>query len=68
MAQEAMSTGNCPYLIERKICFCGVGRERYIPSAFQLYEYCKDDAHAKCPFYLVNDKNIRIVSNRERHH
>jgi|GEM_PF-7066519 len=68
MAQEAMSTGKCPYLVEKKIGFCGVGREMYIPSPFQLYEYCRDDSHSKCPFYLVNDKVVRIYSNRERHH
>lgn len=49
----------CLYLIKRGKPHCMAVNNAYVPSMFQLSEYCTTKDHKKCPFYLT-------VINRER--
>ncbi|MBF0505410.1 MAG: hypothetical protein HQL09_01120 [Nitrospirae bacterium] len=40
----------CPYLTRWLIYTCQAGEDPYVPSLFQLEEYCKSKQHKKCPF------------------
>ena len=44
----------CPNLMEfiddGIIWFCKAGGKPYVPSLFELEEYCKTESHKKCPF------------------
>jgi len=43
----------CTRLISRgKASFCRALGKPYVPSLFELGEYCKTIDHRKCPFYL----------------
>ncbi len=44
----------CPHLIKGVICSCEVLDNQYIPSLFELQEYCRTRSHRKCPFLLRN--------------
>jgi len=39
----------CPYLTKWIIFTCQAGETPYVPSLFQLEEYCKSKQHKKCP-------------------
>ena len=39
----------CPYLVGTTILSCALEKAVYIPSLFELEEYCKTSRHIKCP-------------------
>ncbi len=41
----------CPFLDGRK-SHCNADASPYIPTMFELREYCRKPEHKKCPFYL----------------
>ena len=46
-------TMKCAHLFKQKILSsCKALEQPYMPSIFQLAEYCKTTDHKKCPFYL----------------
>ncbi len=42
---------NCLYLAGNYFKSCSVSREAYVPSAFEMEEYCTSSRHSLCPFY-----------------
>jgi hypothetical protein len=42
----------CPHLIKRLIVSCKAFDAPYVPSLFEIQEYCRTKDHRKCPFYL----------------
>jgi len=42
----------CPHLMKWVAPFCKALDRPYVPSQFELEEYCKTKEHRKCPFYL----------------
>lgn len=48
----------CPHLIKWVISSCKAVDRPYVPSLFELEEYCRTRSHRKCPFYLreITDK------------
>jgi hypothetical protein len=44
----------CPHLIKWVVSACKAAEMSYVPSLFELEEYCKTKSHRKCPFYLKN--------------
>jgi hypothetical protein len=42
----------CPKLKQWYVLTCYASNEPYIPSLFQLHEYCKSKDYKKCPFFL----------------
>lgn len=56
--EEAME---CPYLNNWRVVTCIVNNKLYIPSLFELEEYCKTKSHKKCPFLLRNTDMKREV-------
>jgi len=46
----------CSFLEGKRILSCrGLGAV-YIPSMFELNEYCTQDKHKKCPFFSASAK------------
>lgn len=42
----------CAHLVKGKKVNCRALEKTYVPSSFQLVEYCKSVEYRKCPFYL----------------
>lgn len=42
----------CPYLINCSVEACKATDKPYMPSLFELDEYCRTLSHSKCPFFL----------------
>lgn len=42
----------CPYLERWVVSVCKAVSNTYVPSNFELQEYCKTKSHKKCPFFL----------------
>jgi hypothetical protein len=42
---------SCPFLYGRHLFSCNSMREVYLPSDFELEEYCQSTRHKLCPFY-----------------
>jgi hypothetical protein len=42
----------CPYLSGDYTYRCEAENKLYVPSDFQLHEYCKAKRYKICPFYL----------------
>lgn len=55
---------NCPYLITPIVSTCLAGDKPYIPSAFQLQEYCKNKQSTKC--HLLGSALIRGKEQEKR--
>jgi hypothetical protein len=46
----------CPYLEKWVVSVCKAEGDTYtyVPSNFELQEYCRTKAHKKCPLFLKN--------------
>lgn len=42
----------CPHLANSVKVSCKAIDKPYLPSLFELHEYCRTWDHKKCPFYL----------------
>lgn len=42
----------CPHLRRWTVAACRIDEKVYVPSVFQLEEYCKTREHKKCPFFV----------------
>ena len=42
---------NCPYLSGKYFKSCAVSREAYVPSTYEMDEYCATNRHSLCPCY-----------------
>ncbi len=42
----------CSYLSGNYFLTCGVEDKEYMPSSFEIQEYCKSDRHKICPLYF----------------
>lgn len=42
---------NCPFLSGNYFFSCKSSREVYVPSAFELEEYCESTRHTICQYY-----------------
>lgn len=47
----------CPFLKGEYMLSCAADKAVYVPSIFELNEYCKENRHKMCPFYcrVAND-------------
>lgn len=48
----------CPYLTGKYLISCSVSREPYVPSAFEIQEYCISGRHSMCPFYGRREQGL----------
>jgi hypothetical protein len=55
----------CPHLADWMYKSCEASIKPYTPSQFQLTEYCKGDAHIKCPFYL-DTMELRFHAEKDK--
>ncbi len=44
----------CPHLEKWVVPVCKAKNDPYVPSNFQLHEYCRTKNHTKCPFLLTS--------------
>ena len=49
-------TRTCPYLTGNYILSCKADLQVYIPSVYELEEYCKSVRHTLCPSYCLIDE------------
>ncbi|MEW6109576.1 MAG: hypothetical protein AB1632_10480 [Nitrospirota bacterium] len=47
---------NCPLLKGIYVLCCGAGNEVYVPSRFEIEEYCWGNRYKICPFYRVEHR------------
>lgn len=55
----------CAFLTGNDRLSCKALKEVYIPSTFELDEYCRQDRYKLCPFYLISefDKGVIFVDD-----
>ena len=51
----------CSFLEGKRILSCRSLGAVYIPSIFELNEYCTQDKHKKCPFFSAPSKKGRLA-------
>ncbi len=42
----------CPHLRTWTVSSCKADKRPYIPSLYEIQEYCTDKRHKKCPLYV----------------
>jgi hypothetical protein len=47
----------CSFLKGNYMIFCTAVREGYIPSLFELNEYCRRDKYRMCPLFGIAEGN-----------
>ncbi len=47
---------NCPYLCGIYLLRCTTGDKLYVPTSFQIEEYCKNKKYKMCPIYSESDE------------
>lgn len=45
----------CPFLTGKYMLYCTALKEVYVPSIFELDEYCKNDGYGMCSAYMKRD-------------
>ncbi len=53
----------CHFLTGKYMLSCMADRAVYIPSIFELDEYCKSGRHKMCPFYCEVEGDGKVVIN-----
>lgn len=43
---------SCPHLLKCTVSSCKADDKPYIPSVYELQEYCTVGAHERCPLYV----------------
>jgi len=56
----------CPQLNHWSVAACKILDEIYVPSEFQLQEYCRSKKHKKCPFYARLNAGKEIMPSEWR--
>jgi hypothetical protein len=59
--EEAMK---CPHLMKWVITSCKAPDKPYMPSLFELEEYCSTKDHRKCPFYLKDIVRSNAIESK----
>jgi hypothetical protein len=55
----------CLFLSGTYMKYCAESRENYVPSAFELEEYCTTSRHAICPLYCRREADYPASWSRE---
>ncbi len=50
----------CPFLTGKFMFSCAAKKEVYVPSTFEIDEYCKNDRHKICPHYCKRESAERF--------
>jgi hypothetical protein len=57
----------CPFMTGIYLSSCSANKEVYVPSRFELEEYCRDSRHRMCPFYCAAEVGeYQVMSDRGR--
>jgi len=51
----------CLFLKGKYMICCTAVKESYIPSMFELDEFCRLDRHKMCPLYRQAEKDEKII-------
>jgi len=52
MHEQKENTGKCRFILNDGKLICNAGQLPYLPTDFQSEEYCINQEHWKCPFYI----------------
>lgn len=53
----------CPFLKGSYVLSCSANKEIYVPSLFEIHEYCKSLRYKMCPFYMqLQDRKYEKVT------
>ncbi len=55
---------NCPFLILNYSLTCKANNT-YLPSGFQIEEYCRSKRYSLCPFFKLRAKGEKIVAENQ---
>lgn len=45
------------------VSVCKANDDPYVPSNFQIYEYCRTKSHKKCPFFVTGSAESKEIRN-----
>jgi hypothetical protein len=51
----------CPFLFGNYTFSCSALKEVYIPSGFELDEYCEEERYKICPYYCKSETEGRFI-------
>ena len=51
----------CPFITGKYMFSCKALKEVYVPSEFELGEYCRQSRHKICPFYCKSVADGRHI-------
>ena len=54
----------CPHLTVSAYQTCHSLDRPYLPSPFELHEYCSVIAHRRCPFYLGYAATAKVAADK----
>ncbi len=55
----------CPHLQKWTVASCRADKKPYVPSIYELEEYCSDERHKGCPLYReLNDSGAAALSGQ----
>jgi hypothetical protein len=53
----------CNFLSGRYMLLCKIGARPYVPSSFEIREYCKTGRHKVCPLYFSRQDGRDMLSS-----
>ena len=56
---------SCPHLLNWTVSYCRADDKPYIPSIYELQEYCTIGAHERCPLYIGDDQGHESLLGQE---
>jgi hypothetical protein len=56
----------CYHLRGKKIQTCNASRQLYVPSLFELEEYCNTTKSARCPLLIMRTRGDQYTAQGER--
>ncbi len=56
----------CPHLQKWTVSSCRADKKPYVPSIYELKEYCTDEGHERCPLYreLAHSRTTATLSGQ----
>ena len=56
----------CPHLLDWTVSSCKADKKPYVPSIYELQEYCTVREHQRCPLYVDVDRDEEESSAEAR--
>lgn len=53
----------CPHFAGMFMKYCVAERETYVPSVYEMREYCQQSQHRVCGIYMRTDNGTATINN-----